>query len=375
MAYKRRTLEMEADKIEAVLARHNLSGRVRGGVVTPRFVRFELTTELGTRVNRVAALAEEIAMALNQREARVYRNGGEINVEVSRPKPSPVRLLRLCRQLPPPPPMTAVLGVEGNGTPLLLRITAPEVAHVLVVGATGSGKTALTRALLTSLCMFNSTDAVQIQLIDPKGRGLGPLTRLPHVQSQIASDTAAALDRLNQLIAVMEQRDREQVSTPTIIVAVDELADLIQVGGKSVEGALTRIAQRGREAGVHLIACTQKPSSALIGSAMKANFPIRLVGATASREEARYASGIADSGAEKLEGRGDFLLIAKGEAIRFQAAWLGPKDLAEIVRRLAQSPESRTWSEESERPTEIHTVKTQEPSRKQSGVLHRLFRI
>ncbi len=374
MAYKRRTLEMEADKIEAVLARHNVSGRVRGGIVTPRFVRFELMTELGTRVNKVAALAEEIAMALDKREARVYRNGGEINVEVSRPKPSPVRLLRLCRQLPPPPPVTAVLGVEGNGTPLLLRITAPEVAHVLVVGATGSGKTALARALLTSLCMFNSTDAVQIQLIDPKGRGLGPLTRLPHVQSQIASDTAAALDRLNQLIAVMEKRDREQVSTPTIIVAVDELADLIQVGGKPVEGALTRIAQRGREAGVHLIACTQKPSSALIGSAMKANFPIRLVGATASREEARYASGIADSGAEKLEGRGDFLLIAKGEAIRFQAAWLGPKDLAEIVRRLAKSPESRAWSEEAEESTEIPVVRTQKPSRKQSGVLHRLFR-
>ena len=132
--------------------------------------------------------------------------------------------------------------------------------------------------------------------------------------------------------------------------------------------------QRGREAGVHLIACTQKPSSALIGSAMKANFPIRLVGATASREEARYASGIADSGAEKLEGRGDFLLIAKGEAIRFQAARLGPEDLAEIVRRLAKSPESRAWSEEAEELTEIPVVRTQKPSRKQSGVLHRLFR-
>ena len=372
MAYKRRTLEMEADKIEAVLARHNVSGRVRGGVVTPRFVRFELTTELGTRVNRVAALAEEIAMALNQREARIYRSGGEINVEVSRPKPSPVRLLRLCRQLPPPPPVTAVLGVEGNGTPLLLRLTAPEVAHVLVVGTTGSGKTALARTLLTSLCMFNSADEVQIQLIDPKGRGLGPLTRLPHVQETVASDTAAALDRLNRLIAEMERRDREQVSLPAIIVGVDELADLIQVGGKPVEGALTRIAQRGREAGVHLVACTQKPSSAMIGSAMKANFPIRLVGATASREEARYASGIADSGAEKLEGKGDFLLVARGEAIRFQAAWLGPKDLAKIVTQLDQGDSSRSWSDEEEETPAEQTASSDAP--KQGGVLHRLFR-
>ena len=123
MAYKRRTLEMEADKIQAVLARHNVSGRVRGGIVMPRFVRFELMTELGTRVNKVAALAEEIAMALDKREARVYRNGGEINVEAS-PQTVAGTPAEALPALPPPPPVTAVLGVEGNGTPLLLRITA-----------------------------------------------------------------------------------------------------------------------------------------------------------------------------------------------------------------------------------------------------------
>ena len=374
MAYKRRTLEMEADKIEEVLARHNVSGRVRGGVVTPRFVRFELMTEVGTKVNRVAALAEEIAMALEQREARVYRNGGEINVEVSRPRPSPVRLLRLCRRLPPPPPVTAVLGVEGDGTPLLLRIAAPDVAHVLVVGTTGSGKTALARTMLTSLCMFNAAEQVRIELIDPKGRGLGPLTRLSNVRGTVAAKPEAALRRLEGLIDEMERRDRKGVSRPAIVVGVDELADLIQVGGRPVEVALSRIAQRGREAGIHLVACTQKPASALIGSAMKANFPVRLVGATASREEARYASGIADSGAEKLEGKGDFLLIAKGQAIRFQAAWLGPKDLARIVGQLESGDGKRDWSEEEGEQREVHRDRGREPAAKgPSTILHRLF--
>ncbi len=374
MAYKRRTLEMEADKIEEVLARHNVSGRVRGGVVTPRFVRFELMTEVGTKVNRVAALAEEIAMALEQREARIYRNGGEINVEVSRPKPSPVRLLRLCRRLPPPPPVTAVLGVEGNGTPLLLRIAAADVAHVLVVGTTGSGKTALARTMLTSLCMFNSTEEVRIELIDPKGRGLGPLTHLANVGGAVAAEPEAALRRLEDLIAEMERRDQERISRPAIVVGVDELADLIQVGGRPVEAALSRIAQRGREAGIHLVACTQKPASALIGSAMKANFPVRLVGATASREEARYASGIADSGAEKLEGKGDFLLIAKGQAIRFQAAWLGPKDLTRIVGRLESGGGSRDWSEVEDERGETHRDRGREtPDRRPATILHRLF--
>jgi S-DNA-T family DNA segregation ATPase FtsK/SpoIIIE len=95
---------------------------------------------------------------------------------------------------------------------------------------------------------------------------------------------------------------------------------------------LARLAQRGREAGVHLLACTQKPSASLIGAAMKANFPVRLVGAVASREEARYATGVTDSGAERLEGKGDFLLITKGKAIRFQAAWLGAADMALVMR-------------------------------------------
>jgi S-DNA-T family DNA segregation ATPase FtsK/SpoIIIE len=94
---------------------------------------------------------------------------------------------------------------------------------------------------------------------------------------------------------------------------------------------ITRLAQRGRQAGIHLVACTQKPTAALIGGAMKANFPVRLVGAVASRDEARYATGLRDSGAEKLGGKGDFLLVAKGEAVRFQAAWLGPDDLTAVA--------------------------------------------
>jgi S-DNA-T family DNA segregation ATPase FtsK/SpoIIIE len=129
----------------------------------------------------------------------------------------------------------------------------------------------------------------------------------------------------------MERRDRAGVNLPTLVVAVDELADLLQTGGKSVETILARLAQRGREAGIHLVACTQKPTASLIGGAMKANFPVRLVGAVASRDEARFATGITNSGAEKLGGKGDFLLIAKGEAVRFQAAWLGPEDMKQVM--------------------------------------------
>lgn len=354
MAYRRRTLELQADTIDAVLARHRVNGKVKGGTVTPRYVQFHVTTSMGTKVKQVAGLSEEIAMALGKREARVYRRGSAINVEVPRAKADPVRLLPLCNRLSVIPPYTAVLGLEGNGTPLLVRLTAPDVSHILIAGTTGSGKTALARTLLTSLAMHNRQTEVQLVLIDPKGRGFGPLARLPHVLGEVVSDVAAAVERLRWVVQEMERRDHEGISRPLLVVAVDELADLLQTGGAPVEAMLTRLSQRGREAGVHLVACTQKPTAALIGGAMKANFPVRLVGAVASRDEARYAAGITDSGAEKLEGKGDFLLVAKGEMVRFQSAWMGPRDLDAVAEGLRQGGRSsRRWQDPAAAPAPV----------------------
>lgn len=333
MAPDRRLLEAQADQIEAVLSRHQVPVQVTGGLVTPRFVKFEVSAGLGTKVNKVAALAEEIALALGCREVRIYRQARNIHVEVPRPEPEPVRLLPLCQGLNEVPPFTAVLGLEEGGAPLLLRLPAPDVAHVLIAGTTGSGKTALARTLLTSLAMHNDPEQLRLILLDPKGRGFGALRCLPHVQGEVAQSGEAMLAQLRALITEMEARDRAAVNRPLLVIAVDELADLLQTGGKAVEAMLTRLAQRGREAGMHLIACTQKPTASLIGGAIKANFPVRLVGAVASRDEARFASGMPNSGAEKLEGKGDFLLVAKGEPVRFQAAWLGPEDLAQVAGR------------------------------------------
>jgi DNA segregation ATPase FtsK/SpoIIIE, S-DNA-T family len=150
-------------------------------------------------------------------------------------------------------------------------------------------------------------------------------------------------------------------------MAIDELADLLQTGGAVAEALLTRLSQRGREAGIHLVACTQKPSAALIGGAIRANFPVRLVGTVASRDEARYATGLPDSGAEKLEGKGDFLLVSKGETVRFQAAWLGPNDLNTVLAALIGGHRtSRRWEDAGESHPEPQ-------ERKPSGLWHKIF--
>jgi S-DNA-T family DNA segregation ATPase FtsK/SpoIIIE len=314
-----------------VLAHHKAPVRVSGGLVTPRWVQFHLNPALGTRLQRVQSLADEIALALGASHVRVSRQGAALQVEVPRADPQPVRLLELCRRLPAVPLGTAVLGIADDGAPLLLRLPSPDVAHVLVAGTTGSGKTALTQSIILSLALAHRRSQLQLVLLDPKGRAFAPLAGLPHLLKPVVVDSAEAAATLAELAGLMEQRDRQRVDSPRLVVVIDELADLVATAGKPVLDGLARLAQRGREAGIHVIACTQKPASSVLGAVTKANFPVRLVGRVTSIEDARVATGLGGSGAERLTGRGDFLAVSGAGLTRFQAAYISPGEIDGMV--------------------------------------------
>jgi S-DNA-T family DNA segregation ATPase FtsK/SpoIIIE len=340
----KRMLNYQADRIEVVLSSHKVQGHVTGGRVTPRYVRFDVATPYGTPVRRVEGLSEELAMALGAPNCRVYRDHGQIEVEVPREKGQAVSLLPLCRRLvregprggATVPPCTAILGVDSQGVPLLLRLPSADVAHVLIAGTTGSGKTALARTMVVSLALHNRPSDLQLVLIDPKRRGFQALEGLPHLLVPVLGEVGAAVDTLERLVREMERRDQQGRDSPRVAVVVDELADLLMQGGRPAEAALTRLTQRGREAGIHIVGCTQKPTAAVIGSLVKSNFPIRLVGSVSSPEDAKVAAGLAGTGAERLLGRGDFVLVAKGQTTRFQAAYVAQPELREIVERLRE---------------------------------------
>lgn len=334
----RRALNFQADRIEQVLASHKVPSRILGGTVTPRLVRFQLSTPLGVKVKKVAGLSEEIALSLGTAACRIYRAGGQVQVEVPRAEGQMVHLMDLCQRLAARgpngratvPPVTAVLGLDQDGVPLLLRLPSPNVAHALIAGTTGSGKTALARTVIASLALHNSQRSLQLLLVDPKGRGFLPFAELPHLLVPVVTRVDEALPVLNRVVEEMERRDAEGRSEPRLVVAVDELADLVQVGGREMERSLTRLTQRGREAGIHLVACTQKPTAAVIGGLVKSNFPVRLVGSVASPEDAKVATGLAGTGAEQLLGQGDFLVVAKGQVTRMQAAYVSAGQAEEI---------------------------------------------
>jgi S-DNA-T family DNA segregation ATPase FtsK/SpoIIIE len=212
-----------------------------------------------------------------------------------------------------------------------------------------------------SLAMHNRLGEVQMVFIDPKGTGFGPFAspdsagdRLPHLLRPVVRDAHQAIFLLGEMVGEMVRRDHENISEPRLIIFIDELADLMEQGGKAMDRLMTRLTQRGRSAGLHLIACTQKPLAATIGSLTRSNFPVRLVGSVASADDAKIAAGISGTKAEKLLGRGDFLLVTKGQVTRFQAAHITETEIRQVVSQLQSGHRTtRQWieSEASEAQT------------------------
>ncbi len=317
-----RKLNLTAERIEAVLRERNAAASVVGGRVLPGFVEMLLRPEGGTKVSQVKALQADIALAVGNSNIRIAQSGSHLAIQIGRESRQPVRLAALISQLDKLPPYTAVLGLSEDGAPLLARLSAPDVSHVLIAGATGSGKTCLAQSVLISLCQAHRPHELGVIVIDPKRRdhdGFGQAIER-HLLLTPARTSDEAVRALARVIEVMERRTAQPEPMPRIVVYVDELADLCQTGGSAVLDLLTRLAQRGRESGIHLVACTQKPSSKAVGPLLKANLPLRLVGRVTSAEDARVATGMAGSGAEKLCGAGDFVAVSGGRTIRFQAA-------------------------------------------------------
>jgi S-DNA-T family DNA segregation ATPase FtsK/SpoIIIE len=350
----RKQLEFQAERIEAVLTMHKVPARVTGGTVTPRWIRFQILPAMGAKISKIKGLSEELAAALDAPNCRISRRGAAVAVEVPRDNPQPVRLLPLYRQFDPDdiPPATAALGLAEDGAPLLIRLPSPDVAHVLVAGTTGSGKTMLLQTAILSLAMANPapslfgegrTGSLSMVLMDPKGGAFGLFEGLPHLARPVIREVEETAEALQSLVRLMERRGaRNSQLTMSegrnahVVVVIDELADLLMVGGKEIQTPLTRLLQRGRSCGIHIVAATQKPSSAVLGPLIKANFPVRLVGRVISTTDARVASGWSGTGAERLLGRGDFVAVAEGRVIRFQAAYVTPDEIREVVSRLAR---------------------------------------
>lgn len=331
-------LEYQADRVEALLAAHQAPARIAGGTVGPRLIRFFLQPAPHIRFATIRNLADDLALALRVPQLLVQRGPEGIVLEFANPEPQSVELRALLPTVQPLPPATALLGLTDDGRPLLARLPAPDVAHVLVAGTTGSGKSQLLRTLAASLVLSQPPALLQLLCLDPKGRTFAPFQHAPHLARPLVTTPAAAAEALASLVRLMEFRDRHAEDTPRLIVLIDELADLL-FQAPALGDPLTRLAQRGRQAGIHLVAATQRPSAAFLSPLLRANFPLRLVGKVVSPEDARVAAGRGGTEAHLLQGRGDFLAVGPtAQPLRFQVARIAEAELRQAFPAPARAP-------------------------------------
>jgi S-DNA-T family DNA segregation ATPase FtsK/SpoIIIE len=318
----RRQLDRLADRVEAVLAQHGAHGRVVNMREGPRTITFDVALVPAVRFKSVRRLDDDIALALGVEQLEI-RRGRTVQIIFPNPEPRDVHTLDLLRRVERRPQQgahRALLGLGANGLPYLVNLASPDVAHVLVAGTTGSGKSLLLQEMLLSLMQWNTPQQVQYLLIDPKQRTWPPFADAPGViHTPLPAHEAG--EALTATARLMEQRDAAQVSTPRLVVAIDELADVLMVADEAEE-QLIRLLQRGRDAGITVIAATQRPSAAIMSGLMRANFPLRIVGKMVSADDAKVGAGVYGTGAENLLGRGDFLAVGVGEPIRFQAGYI-----------------------------------------------------
>ncbi len=322
--------------LEKVLREFDVDASVDRVVRGPTVTRFEIQLGTGVKVNRVLALADDLALALATADVRILApipGRSAIGIEIPNEQREPVTLgdiLTTSEIAAAASPLTIAIGKDIAGQPVLADLG--QMPHLLIAGATGSGKSVCINSLLACLLARTRPDEVKMILIDPKRIELNLFKDIPHLLTPVVTGPKEAATVLAWAVAEMERRfdqlaelgvrnidsfnatirrdDPEREAMPYVVLVIDELADLMMVSANEVEDAICRIAQLARAVGIHLVVATQRPSVDIITGLIKSNITVRIAFAVSSSIDSRV---ILDTpGAEKLVGKGDLLFSTPG---------------------------------------------------------------
>jgi S-DNA-T family DNA segregation ATPase FtsK/SpoIIIE len=383
-AVDEREIDASGAALVAALAAHGVDTRLVGRTVGPSVTRYELELGAGVKVARVTSLSKDIAYAMASPDVRILApipGKSAIGVEVPNRRRQLVALgdiLASTEAAQAHQALEVALGRDIAGRAVMVNLA--EMPHVLVSGATGSGKSSCINSVLTSILMRATPEQVRLILIDPKRVELGQYNGLPHLLTQVVVDPKKAANALAWAVKEMERRydllaeagmrditgfntafdrgeldgqeeafqsrnrgvepdegdetgiaERRYQRLPFVLIVVDELNDLMMVAARDVEDSVCRIAQMARAVGIHLVLATQRPSVDVITGVIKANVPSRMAFSVSSLSDSRVI--LDQPGAERLIGKGDMLLLTASSSNpqRLQAPWVGEDEVRSVV--------------------------------------------
>ncbi|MGN7410480.1 DNA translocase FtsK [Sporosarcina sp. SAFN-010] len=360
-------LTSQSEKLVEALSHFSVEADILEAVQGPTVTRFELTVGFGTKVSKVRNLTDDLKLALAAEDIRIQApipGTSSIGIEIPNRTTRPVRISEVIdtdKFTSSDSPLEAVLGLSLTGEPVTIDLR--KMPHGMIAGATGSGKSVCINSILVSLLYKASPTELKMMLIDPKMVELAPFNGIPHLISPVITDVKAATAALKWAVDEMERRyelfahagarnierynqmaeaNRQFAQKmPYLLIVIDELADLMMVAPNDVEVSISRIAQKARACGIHLIIATQRPSVDVITGIIKANIPTRIAFAVSSQIDSRTI--IDGAGAERLLGRGDMLYIGNGQSspIRLQGTFVTDDEIEDIIEHVKSeaSPE------------------------------------
>ncbi|MBC1367301.1 DNA translocase FtsK [Listeria innocua] len=354
-------IKVNAKKLEDTFESFGVKAKITQVHLGPAVTKYEVQPSVGVKVSKIVSLSDDIALALAAKDIRIEApipGKSAIGIEVANQNVAMVSLREVLENNPknnPDEKLQIALGRDISGEAMMASLD--KMPHLLVAGATGSGKSVCINGIITSILLRAKPHEVKMMMIDPKMVELNVYNGIPHLLAPVVTNPKKAAQALQKVVAEMERRydlfshtgtrnmqgyndyvkkhnelnEEKQPELPFIVVIVDELADLMMVASNDVEDAITRLAQMARAAGIHLIIATQRPSVDVITGVIKANIPSRIAFAVSSSIDSRTILDM--GGAEKLLGRGDMLLLPVGSSkpTRIQGAFLSDKEVEDVV--------------------------------------------
>ncbi len=348
------------------LAEFGIEAQVRNVNIGPIITQYELEPAKGVKVSRFASLADDLALAIKAKSIRVQApipGRGLIGIEIPNMSRDMIYLrdLLLSDEIKSTTSKLVFgLGKDTAGRPVVSDLA--KMPHLLIAGATGSGKSVCINAIIMSFILRAKPDEMRLILIDPKRVELAGYNGLPHLIGNVVTEPEQALENMYWAVREMERRyellqeagvrdissfnekagtEKDGEKLPYIVIVVDEFADLILTSGKDIEVPITRLAQMARAVGIHLILATQRPSIKVITGVIKANFSARIAFQVSSRVDSRVI--LDQIGAERLLGSGDMLFLPPGKALteRIHGAFVSDQEISRVCAYLATQPKPK----------------------------------